>query len=745
MKVTIGELLGIDKQGTSIGWDGLADNFSKIGSISFLKNSPVSQMASIFGVVLKAFSMTQKISSMYQKARWAIQLATKIITAMMNYAMIAEIINDFILILQSLLIKLAISGVNAIEQSILSIQIDLGDLTVKQLKTLRELISTLLDGSFAAINSCVEGYNPTVNGASLPLFTITIDDLTTYLNTQEASIIDTSSIDTIVPDLTTFYDTLVNSSYNYGFDDDNTYGYDENNSYGYTESNDNIINNLNAVIYADNSKTLIGITPSYPKIGGTSGNFDDVLGTKQISLDELQGTVIINNGDTSWMDRVAEDTNVSRELMDGISKVINDNITLLLNQVLQTLKGMKLDTSDIEKDIYANNSNPQYDLNVLNNLASGFTDYIVNSQFTFTKDTLLSIFKLNDYMLKKLINTLVAELSKAYQNRNKLLLSMLTDYINALPNSGIVDPDILKQMIKDYLAALQENLKIDLQEIFNKVLYEYLKYVFSFSGVTDENRNAFLIQKVISKFFNYKRNFINDIVEKIKKIRLQNDSIDEDYYTYSYNSLKANLIDIINNYTTIDELKTSINTAIYSFNLSYQEATHALNESASDKINILKNTLYTTIITIIQNEKMPEIVWTDDELSDVTDKEKEILNSMLETLFSDYRKKLIMAISNSLFTTTYPSIQIITEDKAEELLLSYILEKNNIIKSDLLDGLFNVITYCQENVGLNLKDYLLNYLNNFQFNLEFSFKFASLLKENEIDYINKIADILISI
>ncbi len=143
--------------------------------------------------------------------------------------------------------------------------------------------------------------------------------------------------------------------------------------------------------------------------------------------------------------------------------------------------------------------------------------------------------------LRNLLNLYLQELANALRNRNSKIFDLLQQYLQTLIDNGITDPDVARQMLLDYLTILQENLKINYEELYRKVLMAYLLSIFRALSVDNEERAIILVDKALNKFYEYRRNFLNNIIEKIRRIRLQNDTIDENYYIYSYTALKTQL------------------------------------------------------------------------------------------------------------------------------------------------------------------------------------------------------------
>jgi len=714
MKVTIGQLLGIAKQAKALQWDQLATEFKKVEKINALKNTAAATLSSMFSTVLGAFSLTKKAADLIQKARRIITMAVKIAGVIKNWAMAGEIASDLLLLVQKFLLQIAIAGIGQIRDYILAIEIDLGDLSLKQLKALQEKITKSLNDSFEALGAAIDSFDPAVLAPDLAAFVESFKSFDEELKKTEWD---------------SFLNAVGDTLFALGQDALSRLNIFQ------SEYNDSLKDNLNQTVYGSADKILTGTPPAYvasPDLG--------IFVQKDITLIEPA----TNNGDTTWLDFVAEDTDVSRELMDNINKAIQQNVSALLGSLYNSLKTIDPSVADIENDIYTNNKDPSSDIEILHNLRDGFLNYIRDSQYTLSKDALNAIFKLNDYNLRKILNMFLEAFGNAYKDRNSLIAKLMSDYINFLLASGeITDPEIFRQMLLDYLAILQENLNIDAAEIFRKVLYEYLKFIFGSSGINNEERTNYLVQKSIDKFYNYKKDFLLSIIEKIKRIRIQNDTIDENYFVYSYDALKNSLILETNNFINVETLISNYYTIINNFIIScIENAPHPQTESIEEKLNILKSTLFDTIKKIINDEPIPEIIWNEVEWINATDKEKEILRAIMAVIFQDYKKKLLKIISDSLYTFKYSTIKLINKENAESIISNYIVSEDILLRNKIYNDLIYIINYYGIDTGEDFIGSLLYFINNFNYNLNYSFKFASVLKENEIHYIEQIVTIL---
>lgn len=750
MKVTIGELLGIAKQAKTLKWEDLAKEFKKAERINSLKNTAAAQLATTFSTVLNAFTLTKQIADLVQKARPIITMIVKTVGAIKNWSLAGEIASDLLLLAQKLIIKLAMQGIEQIRDYILAIQIDLGDLSVAQLKALQDKITKSLGDSFNILNDTLKNFNPKVLFPNIEKFKQGVNDLVTEAENTE-------------------WDTLLNAVggtlQELGAD-----LLDKLNVFK-KDFSDNVNDGLNTRTYGT-ARSLTGAPPSY--MPTQPQNFFD---QNSVDLNKLQNPPPANSGDTSWQDLVADDNEITREMMEAFEKTINDNINSILSELFNNLKDITPDTSDIEKDIYANNANTaQEDIKALNNLKDGFISYTIESQYTLAKDSLKGIFKLNDFVLKNLLNLFLEELAKEMKNRNEKISDLLQQYLITLANNGITDPEIARQMMLEYLAIIQNNLKINYEELYRKVLMAYLLSIFRSLSVNNEERAAILVDKALTKFYEYRKNFINNIIDKIKKIRLQNDTIDENYYLYSYATLQSQLKDTIttilntaasitysgeyqydgtvtygNNNANVDairaELKNRLLENINDYSIFITEnIPHPQNESISDKINIFKSTLFNTIKKIIQEEQIPEVIWSEEEWLNVTDKEKELLHQLVIIIFQDYKKRLLKICSEAIFLKMYSTIKILEAYNTEITMSEYGPVSHEILMVKFYNSLAEIIDKIPynndfEQFKIDMYAYLDDFIDNFNYNLNHSSKLATMIKENEIEFIREIIPI----
>lgn len=754
MKVTIGELLGIAKQAKTLKWEDLAEEFKKAERINALKNTAVAQLTATFSTVLNAFAITKQIAQVAQVAKPIITKVVKVVGMVKNWAMAAELASDVLLLVKKLLIKLAMQGIEQIRDYILAIEIDLGNLNAKQLKALRDKIAKSLNDSWDALNESLKNFDPIVFFPDIEAFKNGVNSLATEIENTEWNTV----LNAIGATIFELGQNLV--------DDFNIFK---------SDLDDTVNDDLNEIVYGDKDKTLTGKPPSY-----LTAEEPGFFGKTNVNLDDLQNPPPTNSGDLNWQSLVADDNEITREMMDAFEKTINDNINKLLGELFNSLLEINADTSDIEKDIYANNPDTaQEDIKALNNLKDGFLAYMREAQYILAKDALKGIFKLNDYVLRNILNLFLNELGKALKNRNAKIVDLILQYLQTLIDSGIVDPEIARQMLLDYLAILQQNLAINYEELYRKVLMQYLLSIFGSLSVDNEQRAAILVDKAFTKFYQYRRNFVNNIVEKIRRIRLQNDTIDEDYYLYSYDTLKSQIIDIIssilntassvtysgeyqydgtitygNNSVNVDnireELKSQILSAINAYSITVTEnIPHPEKESIEEKINIFKSTMYTTIKQIIDDETIPETIWSEDEWLNVTDREKELLRQLMNIIFQDYKRRLLKVASDALFLQMYPNIKMLNPTNTQTILENYSDDSHDILMNKFYEDISTLIDSIPYNNDFeqfkqDMTDYLGEFILNYNFNLNHSIKLATLIKENEIEFIKGIIPIYLA-
>lgn len=751
MKVTIGELLGIAKQAKTLKWTDLAQEFRKAERINALKNTAVTQLTATFSTVLSGFAITKQVADLVQKARPIITMLVKTVGAIKNWSMAGEIASDLLILAKKLLIKLAMQSIEQIRDYILAIEIDLGNLNANQLKALRDKIAKALSDSYNTLNQSLQDFNPLVLFPDIEAFKNGVNNLATEIENTEWDIL---------------FNSIGSTLFELGQD-----LYDKFNIFK-TDLNDTVEDDLNTAVYGDPTKNLSGAPPRY-----LTSEQPGFFGDNTVNLNDIQNPPPTSSGDTTWQNLVADDNDITRSMMDAFEKTINDNINKLLGELYSGLLSLNPDTSDIEKDIYTNNTDTaQEDIKALNNLKDGFMSYVRESQYTLARDALKGIFKLNDYMLRNLLNLYLQELANALRNRNSKIFDLLQQYLQTLIDNGITDPDIARQMLLDYLTILQGNLKINYEELYRKVLMAYLLSIFRALSVDNEERAIILVDKALNKFYEYRRNFLNNIIEKIRRIRLQNDTIDENYYIYSYTALKTQLKDIItsilntatsvtysgeyqydgtitygNNAINVDgirtELKNQLLSAINAYSLTITENTpHPIEESIGEKINIFKTTIYKTIHLIIQEEPIPEVIWTEDDWLNVSDREKELLRQLVNIIFQDYKRRLLKICSDALFLGTYTTIKMPQTSNIETLLTNYGPTAHEILMTkfyDILSNLIDSVPYNNdfEQFKIDVYNYLSEFIDGFNYNLNHSIKLATIFKENEIEFVREIIPI----
>lgn len=754
MKVTVGELLGIAKQAKALNWQQLATEFKKVEKINALKNTAAAQLSTTFASLLDAFSVGKKVMNIIQEARPILTMAVRIKGAFRNPMYIGEIANETALLIQKVILSLAQYGIGQVRDFILGITIDLGDLSSNQIKNLRNKIQKALSDSFDSIQKGINNFSPSVLAPNLFSLGNSINELIDEMSKKEAWIITSSSGSNI--------NELSNNIL-------------KNFSDSVRKDNRKKECELNTIVYGSCEAPLLPEEPSY-YTQSQSTFFPET----EVDLDELENPTPENSGDESWQDRIGEDNAVTRELMDEIEKTLKNNLGGLLNSINQELRTVEIDTTDIEKDIYKNNQNPENDIGVLHNLKDGFLNNTLDTQLSLVKSAFDSMLKMNDAFLKKIINKFIKELLIAFKDRNNLIYSKLEKFIASLLSSGITDMEELKRKIMEFLLALQNNLRIDFNAIYKKVLYEYLLYIFSNTGVNNEERTAELIEMAINKFYQLRLEFLNSLLVKILSIRLSNEVIDEDYFITTYDVLRTNLLirltQILETTNSIaydgtykydgsftygenplifdavkQEILSNFNTIIIEFFTTITENTHPLSKSILEKINTMEFNLVDTIKHLTLNEPVPlNVVWEEPEWADLTETEKQTLSSILYAIFMDYKNRIIKVVADAIYYDKYELVKVLKKEKAEFEVNQHILNQDTVIKNKLnikSGELINSFEYTgnyEETKGI-IENKTAEFLNTFNYSLQQDFKLASLLKENEVSILESLPYILESI
>jgi hypothetical protein len=752
--ITVGDLLGIAKKARALSWGQLASEFKKVETIDAIKGTAVAQLSVIFSQVLSAFDTGKRIMGVIQRVRPILTMAVRIKGAFKNPMYIGEIANEAALLVQKLLLSISQNLIGTFRDEILNYPIFIGGLSAFQMKTLRDKITKALADTYNSIEQGLKNFSPSVVFPGLANLS---NNLTALANTDFKKF--SNDVSTAFGASAKELGQNVLSAL----------------SKSLRDSNRKMEGDINQMVYGTREAPLLPDPPAYYQIP-QSPFFPDT----NTNLDEIENPPATSSGDETWQDRIGEDNPTTREMMDGIELTMRQNMDGLLNSIDKELKKITIDTTDIEKNIYANNQNPEEDIGALHTLKDGFLQYTLDSQFALVKTSLNNMLKMNDAFLKKIINKMISELVRAMKDKNNLLYSKLEKFILALLASGITDPNELRRRIMEYLLTLQNNLSVDLSSVYKKVLYEYLLYLFSNAGVDNEERLSELIEMATEKFYQYKQDFFNSLLSKIAGIRLSNEVIDDTYFITTYDVLKASLTarleQILDTANSIaydgtykydgsftygenplafeavkQEIASNFNSIIVNFFTSISENTHPYSQSINEKLNIMEFNLVDTIKHLILDEPIPlNIVWEEPGWADLTETEKQTLSSILYVIFFDYKNKLIKVVADAIYYDKYETVRVLKKEKVEQEIQEHIENQDTVIKSKLNTksaALIETFEYTgnYEETKTIIEEKTDEFLDNFNFSLQQDFRMGALLKENEVSILEALRSILRSI
>jgi len=449
-------------------------------------------------------------------------------------------------------------------------------------------------------------------------------------------------------------------------------------------------------------------------------------------------------------------------LLNEIEKNIQYNKNRLLDNIRSNLENVNVDTTAMEANY------PEEDALILRNFKDSLIKMTRDTVFNQASVAFDSIFDFSEDQLKKILALYAIELARQLNFNMSQCLFYINAYITGLSvDTQNTDPSYLAQLktnIVSYMNTVCVN-KPDPVKVFQKVMFDYLWDIFQKSEVNNQNKQDYIKTMAMNRFYYTKEEFLNNIKDKIRNIRIQNDVIDSNYYTYSYNSLYTTLstnisADVQNTTaTTIQELQELINdlnnmtfetTDIYQVSIS--EPSHPVGESIKEKMEKMKTTLFYQMRNIIQNQTIPDIDYEEEYKGFSIDEQKEIMKT-LELIYVDYRRKLVSIASSIVIEQANISLVIPDTPTLNIIMSDCITEQDTFIKSEICKNISYGLSQISftgyidplspeqlSTIKTNIQSYALGMLNSTRLILNFPERFSAILKEQEVKLILGVVD-----
>ena len=702
MKVTVGQLLGIAQKGAAMDWKDLAKAFSNAPKNPLITRALGNSVIQSFQIAVEAFSVYQTVNDIIVKVRPVITLVSEIGGAIKNPAMWAQIGAEAISIIKLFLIKAGKYAITSVENYILNTEIDLGNLKAANITNMNKAVTKATNKSYVTISNAIAAHS--VNPVNV---TISIASAALYTFFSGACSSLTAAVNAVTDDATLL------AAFAMLLLDQSTY--------------------INNVIYGQD--TIPNTGGLITTITAPSNDFEAPdIGALEQSI--KNPTVTPENIATINTDTV-------RELLDAIEMVIQYDINTLVIEIKAALATITAPVSLDGLDVS--------DSNILVGLTNSFLDASMEKQLESAQAALQELYSYNDADLKNIlilvVNELYVEVRECMTTHYQQAITMINGF------SGGMTLSDKKIALVSMLSNCLDNCP-NLSDIIRKVLFGYLTTTYSNVYVTNTTRQAELSTDVTNYFGIIITNFMVDIIPQLRAISMSNKTIVDNYYNYSLSSLNTSLQNYItvtiNGATVTDEtsynnLKSTLLINILSTITAYsvivtENIPHDALENISDKIGILKNSLFNRVNLILTSIPQPPIDYTNFTVL-LEDSDKITAQSMYSNLYAQFINSLVNKARSIIDTSTYENAILKTEDYEYNLTAHTTAAIENL-KNNLYSSLKLILdtSFYSTVTTTALKNTLVSATANFNYILDFATTFSSYLKELEVSLIQSLID-----
>lgn len=696
MTVTLGEILGIVSKAKTMDWKSLGATLKAAPNNPALARAVNKTVVNAFSTAIQGFAIFQTVNDVLVMVRPIINLVREF-GDWKNPAVYPKIGAEAISIIKSILMELGMMAISTVEAYVLNYEIDLGNLTSGNINGMNKSVKTATNKSYITIANSISGHSVQPPKLGLSLTTAAMNNafagLSFTLDSAVSGAIDMDGINAALTQLTSDPSSVLNTSM-------------------YGQSNIPDDGGLSNIISAPQNMFEV------PDIN---------------AIENPQPTI-----NTSYVPSTIPNTDTVREMLDAIEASIKIDLTFLFMEIENALNGITapIDTSSLSAA----------DAAILLNLTNGFLNSSMMSQLASCKEALNKLFNYNDTQLKYILRLVMAEISVQLQAMMSSCLAQVTTLINGFA---------IGMLFVDKQAAIMALLTVtcsnfpDISAILQKILFEYLSSMYSNVYVSNTGRQRELSAEVMNFFGIVRSNFLTNLIASIQNIRLENLTIRDDYYNYSYSSMKTSLQNYVMytiNTTPVsslmdyNNLKINLSLGITSILNGYsvivsENIPHSYSENIIDKINELKNNLYIKINELVNKSIMPPVDYSEFTVS-LDDGDRVTIQSMYKSLYSQYT---ISIINKAKSLIDMQDVYLKPED-LEYKLVNHTSSADLFLKNSLFElcsVILNSSVYQIVSTSV-LSSTLVDCINNYKYILNFATTFSAYLKELEIDIIQNV-------
>jgi hypothetical protein len=699
MVVTIGDLLGIYNKARAMDWGTLASQLGKASTIKAVTNVVASQTLSSFKTLVSSFKVVQQVNDVVTQARPIITLAAE----MGNWtdpAIWPQIGAEAISIVKKLLLAIAISGINQLKSYILGIEIDLGNLTSKNINSINNATKDATNKSYTVASDTIANHAISASQQNIPASSDAFYGVITGISNSITSAINgsvdiseiQSALQILLQDQT---NNLINSMY----------------------GQQTIPNTGGLPTYNQQSQTIFS-TPSISSLVQTASTIDTSV---QITLDINTDTV--------------------REMLDAIEATIQQDKNNLIGEISNNLNQISetVDSSGLQ----------EADIIILENLKTNFIQATMSGQMSAIQASLDSIFNYDDVALKNILILFIQDYIKQINSSFEYDINQINALIASFP-SGMTFSDqqtAVNNLVVSLLTQIP-NPSVTLQ----MVIFQYMASIYSQMAIANSPRQDELAIEVSAYFQIVRKIYLQNLIPYFDRIRLVNQTIeDTTYYSYSYSDMNTSLQNqiilrinttTVNNDNDFNTLKNLLIEDILSIENSYsivvsENIPHDPLASIGDKLSILRGNLLNAMKNIIFGSTIPPIDYT--QFSNLSADDIKSVDILYSSLFQQYEKSLVENCANIIQNGLDGTSTLSTSDFEYKIYIQYTPEGDQKLKNNLYNQCYFIINNALYSNGTNsLETNLITEVNNFDYIIDYSVAFSSLLKELEISIIQDV-------